>query len=436
MSQLRQKNKIRLETKQGFGNVLDIFHHIAFLQVMFCFLVTVYFNMYQNAKASFQPMCYMSIGIFLAFIIAIESLIVENGKLLIAEIVAGIIYFVIIPIEGPKMWIGLVILVLIVDSIWKHQFRFSEAASYAQRYRTSRRIIVFGVMLVVLFFAHIFSSVEAFPGLDVSNYYMLASFAIYVIAVIMSRYTFSFYDYQRQNVKEDENTQKNMNYSFKIFFLFLIVLIAVLVVVFAGALEPIFTFLKNKGLKYLLSALLFILTHFGSTKQGKFDLTQSDPALDFITTNKVQELDDPLSKAVPTLVILILLAAVIYGLWRLYKSILANSKIGKDETEFIDIKKENRTYIEPVSSYKKNVYGKSNKEKIRKYYFNTMEKRRRKFKVSLKPSNTPKEIEIKLRAGERDKMEKITQLYEKARYSHHNCSDDEVEQTKKLSEQL
>lgn len=142
-----------------------------------------------------------------------------------------------------------------------------------------------------------------------------------------------------------------------------------------------------------------------------------------------------------TLLILGILFAVIWFLIKFFKGVLANYQAGTDTAEFVSVRSgEEKRYPEEKSGgifHKK--FGNSNREKVRKYYYQTMTKRFAQLpparRANVKTGQTPEEMRRLFTTNEADgrRLAELTAYYEKARYGENECSAEEAEAARKLS---
>lgn len=434
MNNLSKKFEYTLDTKKGFGNMVDVFQSITFLQVIYCIMLTIDYNRYQNGNNSFQPLKYLTLFVLMAIILTVEKHIVEMWKLVLIEIVFSILILFISQIDGNKLVYLSGCLVICVRSIFKHRYRYSQSLAYSDRFRTQNRNWILVVMIIASFVYHFLSSDndENIISTDVCTYYMLTSFAIFIISIIMTKYSFKFYEYFRQKIQENKSTEKQLKYSVMIIFIATITIMAVIFIVFGDLLVPLieslFGFIQKIIFSIILSLFEIDLSHKRKVNQ-QFDVSYSDTG---IVKNSDALSKSGLSSIFPTLLIIIIVGAIIFVIWKIYKNILANYKIGTDEAEFIPLKEESVIYQEINDKTYRFKYGKNNREKIRKYYFQEIIKR--KDKTGEISNKTPSEINKSLRKKQNDKLDEMTKMYEKARYSDDDIEDIEVKNMRELYE--
>jgi len=138
------------------------------------------------------------------------------------------------------------------------------------------------------------------------------------------------------------------------------------------------------------------------------------------------------------IIVTIIIIAVLYIIWKIYKAFLANYHVGSDEAEFIEVKKEKTEYENTKITKTPVIFGKSNRDKVRKYYYKSVTKKQRKYNIEHYNYNTPKEINksIPYNPSEKQSMEKMTEIYEKARYSDENIDEKDVLRMKELSDNV
>jgi hypothetical protein len=130
-------------------------------------------------------------------------------------------------------------------------------------------------------------------------------------------------------------------------------------------------------------------------------------------------------------IILIAIAVVQY----IYRRYLKRKNTGTEEREFLVTRDEFAEKIKQrirksLNSLKRTIY-KTNRDKIRRIYY-LLIMRHNKAGVKVEQSQTPVEIESNIESVRNVKLSKATYIYEKARYSLEDLTDDQVNDMKKL----
>lgn len=441
MSKLKEKFPKTLKTKKGFGNIFDIFQHIAFFQVVYSVLLTINYNMYQGNKVEFQPVIYYLMIILVGLIIVFEKLFVERWKLILAEAAVSIILTLILPVSS-KFWFLSGCLVICLRSIIKFNYRFSDSETYSERFRSLNKVWLNVIIIILSFLFHLFSS-DYNPELispNVCNIYLMASFEIFIIMNIMTKFSFKFYEYYRQNRINDLNSNKNIRYSFFIILFASIVLVTTIFILFGNLFVPIL----NKILVIILRIIgSFFLLGFHPNNEY-FDEEMSgevvtDTKLN-IKSGKNLLSDSQINLIAPMVILFLVICAILFAAWKLYKGLLANYKTQEDVVEFVPIRDYDTEYKYNYNKTKpyKFRFGKTNIDKVRKLYFDMVYTRTKKYDISIKASRTPKEISSSLvqKESEKDILTDMTEMYEKARYSNDDISDDEVSSMREWSKKI
>lgn len=440
----KKEIKKEIEKYNGFELIIDILHKLIDFQMIYCVLLNVYFIAYQNGKAQFQPILYFLFIIYDAIILMLEKFgkFTEVWKLLIWELVTGILFIFIFPIQGTKVFIILTIAALIMESIWRYRYSYSDVAAYSMRFRNLNRMIIKGAFIICIFFIHLLSSVsvssEFSMNAKVCNCYMIFSFAFFIISWIMYKYAFRFYEYYKQGRQADARGKRQLRHVFFLILFVLSVLVLAIIFVFGTFLTPVLNVAWNWIVRIALSFLMeYLLGWDGLSEKEAASSDQGIGEAGAAVRPEPMFDKSPIMQFVPFLVTVILVIAVVYLVWKLYKTILANYKIEADEAEFISIKEE-KSYIDREEKGNAIKFGKTNKEKIRKIYINIINKRKRKLDITILPEHTPKEIKTLLAyKEEKEKLaDELTEIYEKARYSNQECTQEDVEKVKALNEKL
>ena len=109
------------------------------------------------------------------------------------------------------------------------------------------------------------------------------------------------------------------------------------------------------------------------------------------------------------------------------KNNFSKSNIKTDKIEYLNSEKIIDTE-EKINS-KFSLKPKNNNEKIRKIFYKRVKKNK---KLNINNKLTAKEISNKISKNDNISLEELTTLYEKARYSNTNCSNEDVEKAKKV----
>ncbi|MEI3335913.1 MAG: hypothetical protein V8R02_00140 [Clostridium sp.] len=110
------------------------------------------------------------------------------------------------------------------------------------------------------------------------------------------------------------------------------------------------------------------------------------------------------------------------------KNNFSKNNIKTDKIEYLNSEKIIDTE-EKINS-KFSLKPKNNNEKIRKIFYKRVKKNK---KLNINNKLTAKEISNKISKNDNISLEELTTLYEKARYSNTNCSNEDVEKAKKVN---
>jgi hypothetical protein len=139
-----------------------------------------------------------------------------------------------------------------------------------------------------------------------------------------------------------------------------------------------------------------------------------------------------------TIMVIVILAYVIWlaylKLKEMYKLFYYKEEKGNEKREVIlpteFFSKEISSRIRNMKNNIEEILENSNRKKIRRIYNKIIVKYKRKG-VDIYASNTPYELQLKISKHSNSNLEKATSIYEKARYSTEQCSDEDVEIMKK-----
>lgn len=216
-----------------------------------------------------------------------------------------------------------------------------------------------------------------------------------------------------------------------------VLIVIVMLLLYGGPFDGLFKLITAGGgylLKGFFTVMLFIIRLTGTETGKKYDYDREEET----TEEDASELDDleypdnalMESIAEVTLIVIsaLLIAAIVYMLYVYIKNLTNSRKYGSDYIE----------YIKPVSDKEKTTKSRKKQDKpkgevksIRKLYKNLIIKNN-KDKEKLK-TRLPEQITIENLAVDKETAEKITYLYEKARYSNEIITSKDVDDFRKLS---
>lgn len=144
------------------------------------------------------------------------------------------------------------------------------------------------------------------------------------------------------------------------------------------------------------------------------------------------------------LLILGILFVIIWFLLRFFKGVLANYQAGTDTAEFVSIRSsEEELYGEKKNrSFFQKKFGNTNREKVRKYYYQTILKRFGRMsgdqKANIRTGQTPKDWSnlFANSPSDRERLWELTEYYEKARFGRDDCTDEEAETARELAQRI
>lgn len=133
---------------------------------------------------------------------------------------------------------------------------------------------------------------------------------------------------------------------------------------------------------------------------------------------------------------IVLAFAILFGIYSFIKTYLHRNKNSKDVIKEAKKEEIKKVKIETKIEKEKRSFFGNNNEKIRKIFLNRVNKSTKEnSRIIIRPSYTPAQIDdvlVKENAVNQSDMDKLTSLYEKARYSQYEISKDEVESVKHI----
>lgn len=405
----------------------------------FAILISYYF--YQHGRGEFHPFQLLLLFPEVLALWAIRTF-VKSRKLCVLCILAGaalMAVFLPIPWYLPA---GEAFLLL---------FAFYRQKGNQRKFAEFWQTWIPGVVLfLLLLLFHMLSTQGVGSGVNISPTYaarlMLFFFGLLLVLYVLYCYMKNFHEYfvGRGTIigKEAFLRARRSNYA-----MVFILLLAGAVIVFLFTFLPlgIYQALWN-GIKWLFARLLGIA--FSSVDQlGTGGNGNSGSGMGDVTPEATPHINaaEPASgiggQILGVFLILGILFVIIWFLLRFFKGVLANYQAGTDTAEFISIREsEEELYGEKRGRsffYKK--FGTSNREKVRKYYYQTILKRFGRMsgdqKANIRTGQTPKDWSSLFASspGDRERLWELTEYYEKARFGRDDCTKEEVEAAQELA---
>lgn len=274
---------------------------------------------------------------------------------------------------------------------------------------------------------------------------MLAAFGVFLVLNIMNNYMKNFHQYfgGRKNVvgKEAFLRAKRSNYT-----MILILLVVGAVVMFLFTFLPLglYRALWN-GIRNLFARILGMayssMGQLGSGNDSGFSVAGNQAPSGGLDVEAAQMNGGVGGQILGVLFILGVVLAVAWFLIRFFKGVLANYQAGTDTAEFVSMREEN-VYEKRGGSFFHKKFGNSNREIVRKNYYQTILKRfgwmTAEKKRTIRMGQTPKEWSRLFAKNPEDRecLRELTGYYEKARFGQEDCTTEEVEAVQNLVSQM
>lgn len=402
--------------------------------VLYCILLMTNFWKYQEGAGDFQPLLTASIVLLpmaLSYIYCKWKDL--SCTLLHAAVTALWCAFGALTVSNGIYYIIAAVVAMGESLFQKFFLGDMDARRYARRYKM-QNYIKYGVMIAMISMIMLQYSNPVSEQHPISPTtccgYMVAAFGVYVLSIILYRYMFLQYNYFRQKERVGGYAYrqlKRMNVIMAIVALFLISLAMLL------ADEGVVKLAEK-----LLAGIMEILIALGVTGLSKIKTKQLETgskAVEVAEGNWKVQKARPAAQIPDGLIDLVIVLVVGYVLFKIYKRFAANYKTGNDEAEYIRVNDEKEKFFSTIKSTGKETgFSNNNRGKIRKLYYKMINAGIDKSTRSAVQGKTARELtEMFSKPYDRDNARKMTKIYEKARYSQEECTDQDVEEMKELS---
>ena len=310
------------------------------------------------------------------------------------------------------------------------------------------------VLLLLILLFHMLSTQNLRPKVSISPTYasrfILFFFGLFLVFYVLYGYMKNFHEYfvGRGTIIGEEAFLRARRSNYIMVF---ILLLAGAVIMFLFTFLPlgIYQALWN-AVKSLFARLLGIafssMDQLGSGANGNSIGSGMGDVTPEVTPhiNAAEPASGIGGQILGVLFILGILFVIVWFLLRFFKGVLANYQAGTDTAEFVSIhSREEEIYGEKRSRslfYKK--FGNSNREKVRKYYYQTMLKRFGRMsseqKANVRTGQTPKDWSnlFANSPDDRKRLWELTEYYEKARFGKDDCTEEEAEAARELAQRM
>ena len=401
-------------------------------------LISYYF--YQHGRGEFHPFQLLLLFPEVLVLWAIRTFVKKRKLCVLCIIVCAALMAVLLPIPW---YVPAGEAFLLLFAFYKQK---GDQRKFAEFWETW----VPGVVLfLLLLFFHMLSTWDAGSKVSISPTYaarlMLFFFGLLLVFYVLYSYMKNFHEYfvGRGTIigKEAFLRAKRSNHA-----MVFILLLAGAVIIFLFTFLPlgIYQTLWN-GIKWLFTRLLGLafssVDQLGTEANGNASSGMGDVTPEVTPhINAAEPASGIGGQILGVLLILGILFVIIWFLLRFFKGVLANYQAGTDTAEFVSIRgNEEELYGEKRSRsffYKK--FGNSNREKVRKYYYQTILKRFGRMsgdqKANVRTGQTPKDWSnlFANSPGDRNQLWALTEYYEKARFGRDDCTDEEAEAAREL----
>ncbi len=431
--------KAQWNKEERFGLAVDLLGAGMKGLVLYTVLLLTGFWGYQSGTGDFLPLLYGMI-IPLTLVFAFIYYRWDGTKCVLGHVLALIPWMGLFWPARVNQWSFLAVGVLAAAEslIYKFVWGDNHQRRYRKRFKMQNYFkwgIMMWVISIILYSQSDLPS-EEFPIAPAQcGSWMTAAFVIYLILVVMLKYLFQQYEYFRQHSGMDQNTFRRLKRMNGI----VAVLVTVLIVftMFCTAESFVLFFSKLMTLIYgtAIGGSFWLLTQMETSQYEGGAHVDLGSASD--TVRNLKDNPPPSQGHMNILYgifFVLLAAAVVYVLWKIYKSLGANYQIGEDEAAYIPKYEEKELIVGRVTE-ERTSFGNDNRGRIRKAYYRCMNACIDKKNLQAVTGKTPKELAgMYGRPMEGEQLRILTEYYEKARYSDEECMEQDVEKVKELAE--
>lgn len=426
---------ITVGREERFGLAVELVSAAMKGLALYCLLLFVGFMRYQNGKAAFLPWYYMFLlpwTVLLAWLFwKLDGMVFILSHLVMVMIWAffsylskGMLLYMLLAGAGMAGW-----------SICMKFYRYdSDARRHVRRFK-AQSYGRWGLVIALIFLLFYFDTSPVTPQYPISpdrcGSFMIAAFAIYLVLGVMMRYLYMQYDYFRARNGMSENMFRQLKRMNMIVAVVSTVVIAVVSWLAGKTVLKLLLWLVKYGLLAFFGLFQIDIKQSGSFVSRKLVIPEEGKGEAIQAVKSHASANTELRE---TLLAIVLIVLAIYLLWKLYQYVGANFLIGEDEAEFIKNDEEEQLIVEKAGRDRDEVrFGVSNREKIRRYFYRSMNRRMQKKDVKGMRSCTPQElVHVYGTPEDSEDLQKLVTYYEKARYSKEECTSQEVQEAKEL----
>lgn len=423
--------------EEKFGLMVDCLGAVMKGLVLYVALLVINFWMYQDGVGDFQPWLLMTMIPYMVLVAIVYSTF-DGVRCVGLHMTLGAIWVLwgLMVLTSRLYYTGAVLLGLGESLFQKFKLGDWDARRYARRYKM-QNYIKWGVIITcfsILLIIYAGEPSKEYPiGVQACINYIILAFAVYLLSMVLFQYMFVQYNYFRQRDSMDQYSYGQLKRMNGIMAVVLILLIGLSVIL----LNKTIVQLLNKAVATLIGVII------GGGIMGlsniKLKQTEGGSYVD-VPTGAAPDVGNNVSSQFPVEEVgtILLIVAVGFLLFRIYKMFGAKYSTEHDEAEYIVPRdEEKRQYF----TYKRkkgqeNNFDNNNRGRIRKQYYRFMHARMKKSAVGKNRGDTPQELARKYgKPYEGEQLSYMTDIYEKARYSDLDCTDEDVLNMKELVNQ-
>lgn len=398
------------------------------------------FHSYQGGRAGFHPVLLLLVFPVLLALWALRTFLKKRKLCVFLLIVSAVIMAVVLPLPW---YLFAAEALLHVFTLYKGEENLRDFGVFWETWLYwAPGVIVFLLLLLL----HMLWTEDISSKAGVSSSFaagcMLAAFGVFLVLNLVNNYMKNFHEYfsGRKNVvgKEAFVRARRSNYT----------MMGILVVVGAVVMF-LFTFLPLgiyqaiwKGIQYLFSHILGLafssMDQLGSGNESGLGVDGNLAPSGSPDIHTAAESSGMGGQILGIILILGILLAIGWFLIKLFKGALASYHAGTDTAEFVSIRGEEEGLYEKRGTFFHKKFGNSNRERIRKSYYQTIVKRFGRMpaekKGSIRTSQTPKEWSSLFAnsTNDRERLWELTEYYEKARFGKEDSTPEEAEAVQEL----
>lgn len=408
------------------------------MKFFYSVLVFIYQIQVQEGIGDFVPLQYLGACAFFLILYIAARKLSKLGLIIAADTVVILVVLTWDPLPGsPLLLAGVLLAYSIIQLVGRGDPDDPAKGIVKEIYfKINEAYWGIGIWILMVFNLWMNRSARNKIVAEQSAKLMLLVFAIYFAEYLFQKYSFLLYDYYSRFRQRDELDQKFRKRFLAFGGVCGAVIAAVLLAVSGLLAKPL------EAMMTLLARLWNSLWQSYDPNTDSFQLPWSTQAPANGGNEKAMEVLEQAGRnsemanqiAVPVMFLIFLIVVVIVV--RYVMKLLAKGTYSPEGEEDVItfVKKEENETTTPVAVLRRIRYGNSTNEQVRRYYNRTILWKNRKKKINRLNKLTPKELSRRMAESSKDRsnLERLTSLYEEARYNDGMISKEKATRAKEL----